>query len=189
VPEPISKVVVVSNTGPLISAFQCSRIYLLQRYFEAIHIPASELEEFERHRAGRTIHNLINANFVRVERLTVDEKEQAAQIAKHIAESALANVKDPAHHLPEAEAMVLMGRKNLGASRILLEERAAREVAHDLGLPLTGFIGVLLRACRDKLLTANEMRELLETCRRQGTRYSNELIVEMTRRCEEVRKL
>lgn len=82
-----------------------------------------------------------------------------------------------------------MSRKDLGAARILLEERAAREVARDLGLPLTGFIGVLLRACRDKLLTANEMRELLETCRRQGTRYSNELIAEMARKCEEVRNL
>jgi predicted nucleic acid-binding protein len=81
-----------------------------------------------------------------------------------------------------------MNRKDLDAARILLEEKAARETAKSLGLPLTGFIGVLLRACRDSLLTPDEMRTLLADCRRQGTRYSDELIAEMHHRCQEVKQ-
>lgn len=72
--------------------------------------------------------------------------------------------------------MVLAQREALGISRILLEELAARKVAQQLGLPLTGFIGVLLMACDEQLLTPAEMRTLLETCRQQGTRYSDDLV-------------
>jgi len=105
------KIVVISNTGPLISAFQCGRIDLLKHYFEAIYIPESELEEFRRHGADKTIRQLISEGLVIVERLTADEKAQARQIARSIAESAFARIKDYEHHLPEAEAMVLMNRK------------------------------------------------------------------------------
>ena len=183
-----SKIVVISNTGPLISAFQCGRIDLLKHYFETIYIPESELEEFRRHGADETTRQLISEGFVIVKRLTADEKARARQIARSIAESTFARVRDYEHHLPEAEAMALMDRKEMNVARILLEEKAARETAKSLGLPLTGFIGVLLRACRDSLLTPDEMRALLADCRRQGTRYSDELIAEMYHRCQEVRQ-
>lgn len=45
-------------------------------------------------------------------------------------------------HFPEAEEVVLlMERRSLMIDLILLDERAARNVAHDLGLPMTGFPG------------------------------------------------
>lgn len=55
---------------------------------------------------------------------------------------------------------------------ILLDELAARAVADEMGLTLSGFAGVLLVAVQEGLLTADELKERLETCRRQGTHYS-----------------
>lgn len=43
---------VVSNTGPLISALQCGHIDILRQFYDVIHIPASELPEYEKHGAG-----------------------------------------------------------------------------------------------------------------------------------------
>jgi predicted nucleic acid-binding protein len=123
-----------------------------------------------------------------VEHLTAAEAVQAGQIARRIAASPLTKVRDYRHHLPEAEAMVLTQRETLGTSRILLEERAARQVAEELGLPLTGFIGVLLMACDEQLLTPAEVRALLEACRQQGTRYSDDLVDKVCQQCEELRK-
>jgi predicted nucleic acid-binding protein len=57
------KIAVISNTGPLISAFQCGRIDLLKHYFETIYIPESELEEFRRHGADETIRQLVSEGF------------------------------------------------------------------------------------------------------------------------------
>lgn len=174
----VDKIVAVSNTGPLISAFQCSRTGLLKRYFSVIYITASELAEFDKHGWADEIRKLINEGFVIVlEGLTEREKEQAEKVAKKIAADFASSDPDWRNHLPEAEAMVLMQRRtHLMIEQILLDEKAARKVAFEMGLRITGFPGVLGRAGRDRLLTQEEIRRLLKMCQQQGTHYSDELI-------------
>src|SRR5713101_3722174 len=179
----LDKIVAVSNTGPLISALQCGRTDLLKRYFSVTYITASELTELEKHGWTDDIHELINEGFVSVvEELTEREKELAEGVAKRIAADPASHDPDWQNHLPEAEAIMLtQQRTHLMVGQILLDERAARKVAQELGLPLTGFPGVLGRAGLDGLLTQDEIRQLLQTCRRQGTHYSDELIETVAR--------
>jgi predicted nucleic acid-binding protein len=179
----IDKIVAVSNTGPLISAFQCGRIDLLKRYFSVIYITASELAELEKHGWTDDIRQLIDEGFVSVvEELTEREKELAEGVARRIATDPASHDPEWRNHLPEAEVMVLMQqRTHLAVGQILLDEKAARTVAQELGLPMTGFPGVLGRAGLDGLLTQDEIRQLLQTCRQQGTHYSGELIEAVAR--------
>jgi len=174
----VNKIVAVSNTGPLISAFQCTRIDLLKRYFSAIYITSSELTEFDKHGWGEDIRKLIDEGFVVVfVDLTEGEKKQAEQVAKRIAADQASGDPEWRNHLPEAEAMVLMQqRTHLMIEQILLDEKAARNVAKELGLRMTGFPGVIGRAGQDRLLTKGEIRRLLKTCQQQGTHYSDRLI-------------
>lgn len=174
----IDKIIAVSNTGPLISAFQCGRTDLLKRYFSVIYITASELIELDKHGWTDDVRELINEGFVIVvEELTEQEKEFAEGVAKRIAADPTSHDPGWRNHLPEAEAIVLMQqRAHLVVGQILLDEKAARKVAQELGLPMTGFPGVLGRAGLDGLLTQGEIRQLLKTCRQQGTHYSDELI-------------
>ncbi len=174
----VDKIVAVSNTGPLISAFQCDRTDLLKRYFSVIYIATSELTEFDKHGWADDIRKLINEGFVIVlEELTEREREQAEKVAKRIAADPASGDPDWRNHLPEAEAMVLMQqREHLMVEQILLDEKAARKVAQEMGLHITGFPGVLGRAGQDGLLTADEIQRLLKTCQQQGTHYSDELI-------------
>ncbi len=172
----MEKLIAVSNTGPLLSAFQCGRTDLLKRYLAVIHIPSSELEEFERHNAGEEIRSLIEEGLVVLHPLSSEEQKRANVLAKRIAASTQAKVKDFEHHLQEAEAMVLMERSELGCEVLLVEEKAAREIARELGLEITGFVGVAARAASEGIVNAQEVRCLLETCRDQGTRYSDALI-------------
>ena len=73
--------------------------------------------------------------------------------------------------------MVLMQqRTHLMIEQIILDEKAARNVAKELGLRMTGFPGVIGRAGQDRLLTKDEIRRLLQTCQQQGTHYSDRLI-------------
>jgi len=69
-----------------------------------------------------------------------------------------------------------MQRRELDCQWILLDEKAAREVAEEIGLNIIGFPGVLGRAGLDGLLSKDEIRCLLTLCQQQGTRYSNVLI-------------
>jgi predicted nucleic acid-binding protein len=174
----LDKIVAVSNTGPLISAFQCHRTDLLKRYFSVIYIAASELTELEKHGWANVVREFIDEGFISVvEELTDQEKILAEGVARRIAADSTSHDPDWHNHLPEAEAIVLtQQRTHLMVAQILLDERAARQVARELGLPLTGFPGVLGRAGLDGLLTQDDIRQLLQTCRRQGTHYSDELI-------------
>lgn len=174
----INKIVVASNTGPLISAFQCGRTDLLKRYFSVIYITASELAEFDRHGWTDDIRRLINEGLVIViEPLTEREKEEAERVARKITADSISGDPDWHSHLPVAEVIVLMQqRTSLMMEQILLDEKAARNVARELGLHLTGFPGVLGRAGMDGLVTRDEISQLLNTCQQQGTHYSDTLI-------------
>lgn len=174
--EEVSKIRVVCNTGPLLSAFQCGRVDLLRHYFQIIYVASSQLAEFEKHGAGDLIGQLIAEGFVVAVELTDEEKARARDMARKIAASPSSPDPDYRNHRPEAEAMVLIGRPELRCRRILLDEKAARAVATELGIEMTGFPGVLGRAGLDGLLTADEIRQLLTMCRQQGTFYSEALI-------------
>lgn len=171
------KITVACNTGPLISAFQCGRVDLLERYFKTIYIVPSQVAEFEDHGAGEELDDLIREGLVVLaEPLTADERERAETLARRIAAHPLSGDPDYRKHLPEAEVVVVAARPQPECARILLDELAARAVAEDEGLRITGFPGVVGRAGLDGLLTRNDIRRLLTLCQRQGTHYSNRLI-------------
>ncbi|MBN1889004.1 MAG: hypothetical protein JW850_13500 [Thermoflexales bacterium] len=183
--EPSILRTVISNTGPLISAFQSRRIDILRQFYDVILIPNSELPEFEEHGAADEIDDLIETGFVIVHTLTDAEKPIAQEIAQAIANSPLSKNKEAAHHYSEAEAIVLMSRPELSAQEILLDELAARQIAQARGIHVVGFAGILIRACQQQLLAAEDVRDTLMLCQQQGTHYSDRFITEIYTRLTE----
>lgn len=172
----IVKIRAVGDTGPLLSALQCGRIDILKHFHELIYITPDQVSELQEHGAGEEVEALVKEGFLVVVSLSEDEENEALKVAEMIAE--LARNKDPKAHLPEAKAMVLIRRKELGARYILLEEISARTVAAQLGLEYTGFVGILILAARQGLISPDEVKEALEACRKSGTFYSQRLIDE-----------
>jgi len=176
-PDEVDKTAVACNTGPLISAFQCGRVDLLKRYFKRLYIASSQVAEFEKHGAAEELDDLIREDFVVLaEALTAKEKERAEMLARRVAAQPSSGDPDYRNHLPEAEAMVVAARSELECTLILLDELAARVVAQEERLRITGFPGVVGRAGLDGLLTKEDIRHLLSLCQQQGTHYSNQLI-------------
>ena len=62
---------------------------------------------------------------------------------------------------------LMQHRPHLMIDQILLDEKAARQVAQEGGLSLMGFPGVLGLAGLDGVLTQKAIRHLLITCRQQ----------------------
>jgi hypothetical protein len=150
---------------------------VLFQFYDQIHIPADELEEYRKHGAGQEIEKLVESRFLVVhQEFNLSENEAAKVIAEEIAGHHATKDKNWAHHLPESLAIVLMLRSDLGAMELLLDERAAREVARLRKIPIIGFPGVLIRACQQGMMEPEEVRSLLEMCRRQGTHYSPQFI-------------
>jgi len=72
--------------------------------------------------------------------------------------------------------LVISLRPELHCRIVLLDEKAARAVAMEIGLRVTGFPGILARAGADGLVTRADIHRLLKLCQQQGTHYSDALI-------------
>ena len=107
--------------------------------------------------------------------MTPSEKKYAECIAQKIAKKS--TDPDWKSHITEAEAITLaVKRRDLMIDMIILDEKAARDVANELGLKYIGFPGILGRAGQDGLLTKSEIKKLLKICKCKGTHYSDNLI-------------
>jgi len=164
----------VSDTGPLISVFQSDSLELVTTLLPVIHIPPACVDELIRHGWGQSLHSA--ASRIEVHSLTEAEEEMVWTIARQIAFHPLSRDPVPDNHLGEAQAMVLAARPEFANDVLLLDELAARAVAKELGLNLSGFAGVLLVAVREGLLTAEGLKKRLEACQQQGTYYSEVFI-------------
>ncbi|MGH7454242.1 MAG: hypothetical protein ACRENG_23005 [bacterium] len=160
----------VSNTGPLISAFQSDSFSLLTKIFAEIHIPTACVAELERHGWAEKMQ-AASPQLVIV-KLTANETKRAMIIAEHISQDPSSRDPIAANHLGEAEAIVLALRSEYQDDLILLDELAARSVAQKMGLEISGFPGVLLLAVHSGLISPEELKERLETCRQKGTHYA-----------------
>ena len=81
----------------------------------------------------------------------------------------------------ESEAIVLAGE--VAASRLILDDKKARRIALQLGLPITGTLAVLLRAKQQGLLAS--VRDVLDNLAAARFRISDPLIQDTLRRAGE----
>jgi len=163
----------ISDTGPLISAFQSDSFDLLIEIFTEIYTLTICLDELKRHgweRACSTVPKLI------VVELTSDEERLALKFAGQIANHPDTHDLVVESHLGEAQAIALALRVEYRNDLLLLDELAARKIAKQNGVKLSGFPGVLLLAVQGGLISAEELRARLEKCRAQGTHYGTRFI-------------
>lgn len=176
----------VSNTGPLISAFQSNSFELLIRIFAEIHTSPGCVAELIKHGWEEDIKNASSKLFSL--NLTAAEENQALRIAEKIAQHPDTTDLVAVNHLGEAQAIVLALRSEYQDDLLLLDELVARAVAKELNLKLSGFPGVLLLAVQGGLISAEDLRERLEACRKQGTHYGPSFIQQVYKMAQQGRR-
>lgn len=159
----------VSNTGPLISAFQSDSFALLTQIFTEIHISTVCAAELIKHGWEKEVQ-AASSSLV-VVKLAYDEDARALAIAGQVAEHPETNDPVVENHLGEAQAIVLALRSEHQDDLLLLDELAARAIARQMSIRLSGFPGVLLLAVQGGLISVEELKARLEECRKQGTHY------------------
>ena len=172
--ERVDLPIALSDTGPLISIFQSDSLDLLLALFSHVGISETCVAELTKH--GWYDDLVRAAPFVVSHRLTESESAQARELARRIATHPASKDPEPANHWGEAEVMLLAERHEFDDGVLLLDELAARGVAVEIGLRISGFAGVLLLAAGEGLLNANEVKARMERCSQQGTHYSRTLI-------------
>jgi predicted nucleic acid-binding protein len=154
----MSRPVVVSDAGPLIALAACGHLELLVIVFDGLHVPQAVLDETtaDRSRSGATeIATFVQAH---------------AQVHSDRADPIYAAA---IRHLDEGEAQALSLAHALGCG-VLMDERRGRQTAVRQGLPLFGFLGVLLQAKRIGKL--ERITPALDRMNANGYRISTALI-------------
>jgi uncharacterized protein len=126
--------IIVSDTSPISNLLQIGEIELLRLTFSRVIIPDAVYREICEVEANRVA--LIQLDWI--ERMTVSDTTLRDRLLLTV---------DPG----EADAIALA--VELSADYLLIDEAIGRSVARDLGLNITGLLGVLLRAKRDGHIT------------------------------------
>ena len=118
---------IVSNSSPLIGLEQIGQINLLQYLFGQVSIPDAVAAEIE--------HTVSPRSWIYLRSLSRPIHKKTVR---------------PALGSGEREAISLA--IEIGASAIILDDEAARDVAGELGLPVIGTAGILVVAKEKKLI-------------------------------------
>jgi predicted nucleic acid-binding protein len=176
----------LSDTGPLISAFQCQSFALLTQIFAEVRISPACLAELIKHGWENEVRAA--SSTLRVVNVTPSEQRRALAVARRIARHPATNDRVAANHLGEAEVIVLALRGEYRKGVLLLDELAARDIAKHMKVRLSGFPGVLLLAVQGSLITAEELKHRLEQCRQHGTHYSVAFIKQVYEMAKNMRR-
>jgi predicted nucleic acid-binding protein len=153
--------IIVSDTTPISELAKVDHLDLLPKLFGKVVIPQGVFDELQvgEHPAAKLVQDL---SWLQV--LTVDNQ----QLVRELQQSFKLD-------LGESEAIALA--EEIGASQLLIDERAARKVAIARKLPLIGTVGILLLAKRQGLL--DSVKDVLDEMQAQGMRISDRLYVQV----------
>ena len=164
----MSAALLVADSGPLIALARLDLLDLPARYFESVLVTSTVWGEVTRKPGldeAPRLSSAVDARLIRV-------------------------VADP-ETIPESVSRVSLDVGERGAialgialdASLLIDDRRARLVAIELGRPVIGTVGLLLRAREDGLFPA--LRPLLERLQATGYYLSNELVLEVLKSLRE----
>lgn len=149
---------IVTNTGPLIILAKIDHLELLQQMFTTVLIPPAVHREFMA-KSGLESRRLEFALKQFVEISTEPELPPTVTVATNHLDAG------------EQQAIALAYAKN---SKLVIDERLGRQAARQLGLTITGSVGVLIEAKQQGYISA--VVPLLLSARQQGYWLSDDLI-------------
>lgn len=162
--------IIVSDTTPISELAKVGYVMLLPKLFGTVMIPEGVFNELQagNHPVSNLVQDFSWLTVVAVkDRRVVDELQKVDGL-----------------DLGESEAIALA--EEMGATQVLIDERAARRVAKQRHLPLIGTMGILLLAKRRGLLT--EVKGILDQMKSQGTRISDRLYGQVLTLAQELDK-
>lgn len=153
--------IIISDTTPIISLMKAEQLDLLQKLFHEVIIPeAVFLELVSNTKFQKEAQIIRNCPYISVEEV-VDTK--SVNIFRRVT----------GLDAGESEAIVMADEKK--ADLLLMDERKGRIVAKQMGLAITGTVGILLQSFDEGLLNADEVRESTNKLKECGIRISDSL--------------
>ncbi|WP_411813200.1 DUF3368 domain-containing protein [Chlorogloeopsis sp. ULAP02] len=154
--------IIVSNTSPISNLAKVGQLSLMQQIYGRVLIPCAVHEELLDERAGETVITVVqSATWMEIQ--SVQNRKLVDELRTRV-------------NIGEAEAIALA--VEVEANRLLIDERLGRQAATDLGLKITGVLGILLLAKHHKLIT--EIKPIMSSLVTQANfRISSQLYADV----------
>ncbi len=147
---------VIVNSTPLIILCNIGKLEILKELYGAIMIPQAVYAEVTA-KKDSACQQIVSADWIHVEQIQ-DQSD------KMMYKSRL--------HEGEVEVMIL-AQESKKVDLVVIDDNAAKKTAKYLGLPVTGTMGVLLKA--KKRGVVKEIRPILESMKERGFYISGEI--------------
>ncbi len=129
---------IVSNTSPISNLAKVGQLNLIQQLYGKVLIPTAVHEELLDQRAGETVIVAVQSA-IWLEIRPVQNQELVNELRNRV-------------NVGEAEAIALA--VEVEATRLLIDERLGRQTAIELGVKITGVLGILLVVKQQNLVRA-----------------------------------
>ncbi|MBT9779731.1 DUF3368 domain-containing protein [Clostridium sp. MCC353] len=153
--------IIIPDTTPIISLIKAGHLELLYHLFTEVMIPEAVYLELTSNTAFEKEAEVVrHCSFIKVQKVT--ELKSVSILRKVTGLDA-----------GESEAIVLAEETN--AQLLLMDEHKGRRVARQMGITITGTVGILLQAYDENLILGEEVELCLLKMRDCGIRIGNEL--------------
>lgn len=154
--------IVVSDTTPLVTLMKADRLDILHRLFGEVLIPEAVFSELTANETFKEEADLIRkSSYITVVKVQDEGKVSFLQRATGL-------------DLGESEAIIYADEAK--ADLLLMDEMAGRRVAQNMKLPITGSIGIMIRAFQSGIITAAEADDAFEKLKGSNRHISEKLI-------------
>lgn len=149
---------VIVNSTPLIILCSIGKLNILKQLYTEINIPQAVFREVTEKPDSACQILKESLDWIHIEKIQseVDKKMYKAKL-----------------HDGEVEVMIL-AQQEIKADLVIIDDNAAKKTAKYLGLPVTGTMGVLLKAKHEGYIT--EIASIIEEMRRKGFYISDNLV-------------
>jgi predicted nucleic acid-binding protein len=147
----MSAALLVADSGPLIALARVDRLELPARYFESVLVTVTVWEEVTRKPDAPEMPRLTSALAAELIELVPEPESIPDAVLRHTIDAG------------ERGAIALALEMN---ASLLVDDRRARQLAVELGRPVVGTLGLLLRAREDGVIPT--LRPLIEQLQSSG---------------------
>lgn len=153
--------IIISDTTPILSLLKAGRLELLEMLYHTVVVPEAvynELTNNDNYEEER--REIEKCTFLSVEKVRNIESVRILRAVSGL-------------DAGESESLVLYGE--MGAELLLIDEHKGRNVAKKMAVEYIGTVGILMLAFDEGIISAEEIRETLETLLRCDIRLSRKL--------------
>ena len=153
--------IVIADTTPLITLLKINHFNVLKSLFGTIHIPIGVYEELTENPNFSEESKIIkNCDFLEVHNDISFDRVDLLRRATGLDKG-------------ESEAIILAD--SLKEKTLIIDEAHGRSVAEQMGIPITGVIGVLIAAYKKGYLSSDEIKKCVEIMKNSNRFISNSL--------------